>query len=77
MSIRFLAQVEGSLAAMRYANRHAQLFTKMMNIEKTMALKYRRGNFDASMYLTDDIYFELDEWLENRLSFSAHCTHNS
>ena len=34
VSIRMLAQVEGSLAATRYANKHSQVLTKMMEIRK-------------------------------------------
>ena len=41
-SIRFVAQVEGSLSATRYATKFAMLYTKMMEIDKIEALRNSR-----------------------------------
>ena len=43
----------------------------MMSIAKTEALSEHRGNFDAQMYLNEDIYQELDWWIRNVESLSA------
>ena len=70
-SIRFLSQVEGALVATRYANRHACLFTKMMCIAKNEALRYRKGNYDGNLRISEDVREELFWWKNNLWGMSA------
>ena len=70
-SIRFLSQVEGSLSATRYANKHEQLFTKNMIIVKNEALRKCRGDYDGRVTITRQVHEDLDWWLENLPHLSA------
>ena len=70
-TIRFVAQVEGALAATRHATRFSALYTKSMEIDKIDALRKNRGNFDAPMAITPDMRLELNWWLENLPRLSA------
>ena len=64
-TIRLVASVVGGLIATRPANRHALLFTKMCESEKTAALKANGFKFDQKMNLSETMRVELNWWVKN------------
>ncbi|XP_072048693.1 uncharacterized protein [Amphiura filiformis] len=70
LKIRQVAKVIGKLVAAMPAVQYGQLHYRQLEIEKTMALRNNRGNFNNSMKLSNEAKEELDWWI-NMVSSSC------
>ena len=64
-SIRFVAQVIGVLVSTLPAVQYSALFYRFLEIDKISALRSSKGNYDASMSLSDDAKAELQWWINS------------
>ena len=65
ITIREVAQLIGKLVASEPGVRLAPLYYKTLEIEKDVALKENRGNFDAEITLSQDCKQQIQWWIEN------------
>ena len=65
ITIRDLARLIGKLVSSFHGTAYGPLFHRDLEMAKTEALKLKRGNYDATMVLSDDTRTELQWWVDN------------
>ena len=70
-TIRKVAQVTGKLVSSFPGTMHGPLYYRKLDRDKTLALKQHKGDFDATMLLSQDARLELLWWVHN-----IECTYN-
>jgi hypothetical protein len=64
-TIREVAQVIGKIISSFPGVAHGPLYYRALELNKTVALKLCKGNFDAHMTLSADSKLELQLWVHN------------
>ena len=65
ITIRDLARLNGKLVSSLPGVAYGPLFYRDLEMAKTEALKSKRGNYDSTMVLSDDMKSELQWWVDN------------
>ncbi|WAR24273.1 POL-like protein [Mya arenaria] len=63
-TIRQVAEIIGKMISYSIAIPYGILYTKVLEQDKTSALKYNKGNFDSHMTLSAESLIDLDWWLK-------------
>ena len=65
ITIRKFAQLIGTCVSVEPGVRYAALYYKLMEIERDEALKINRGNFDATICLSEESRLCIQWWIDN------------
>ena len=74
-SIRTVAKLVGKMVASFPGNIYGKLFYRILDNEKSAALKLHNGNFEAHMRLTESARKDLHWWIENILDIDCPIVH--
>ena len=74
-TIREVACLIGFMVSCIPGVEFAELFYRQLEIEKSEALKYAIGNFEAIMELSHTALGDIQWWLDNALSSKRHVSH--
>ena len=74
ITIRKFAQLIGKCVSVEPGVRYAALYYKLMEIERDKALKIHKGNFEATLYLSEESKWCIQWWIDNiTTSFRPIC----
>lgn len=76
-TIRAVSEVIGLMVASFPGVMYGPLYYRQLEIEKVAALKQSRGNFEATMNLSDMAKSDLHWWIENITTTSNQTTHGN
>jgi len=65
VTIQFLAEIVGMMVATFPANKYGPLYYRLLDNEKTAALKHSLGNFKSKMILSNESRSDIKWWIDN------------
>jgi hypothetical protein len=77
MPIRLVARLIGHMVSCLPGVEFGELFYRQFEIEKSIALKSAKGNFDGYMTLSDKAKADLHWWISNTHHSNKAITHGS
>lgn len=77
VKIRTVARVLGLMVSTFSAVEFAPLYYRIIEKGKILALKSSQGNFDSTMFISDEMRSELKWWIDNLATQKRHISHGN